>query len=324
MPGNSTVSILLPVFNGCRYLPEQLQSVLDQTWHGFEFLVHDDGSSDKSADILKDLAARDTRVKWTSTSSNVGQRLVLRSLLAKARGQYIMFCDQDDVWHPDKIEVLLASIGDAAMCFGSSALIDRDGSAVGRTIFDHVGPPIDGRDNTDFLFRSVVSGHALLARREVVDPAVFLFGTEYDWLLAVLATFSRGVVHAPEAITYHRQHDGNQVNAFGAAKKRTTSRSKHWHRVMRLHDALSLLRASDQIADEKRAIFNRLSRALRDELMLAPRAPVFNARFAASFAQALDGLAVDAAHRARAIKAIDKICRGVLHPKSVRDALTGR
>lgn len=318
------MSILLPVFNGALYLREQVDSILAQTWPDFELLIHDDASTDGSAAALARLAASDPRIKLTKASLNSGQKFALRLMLARSSGRFVMFSDQDDVWHPNKIETLLAAIGDAAMSFGTSQLIDAAGTELGKTIFDFNGPPINGRDNTDFLFRSVVSGHALLARREVVDPAVFLFGTEYDWLLAVLATFGRGVVYAPEAITYHRQHDGNQVNAFGAAKARTKSRSKHWHRVMRLYDALSLLRASDQIADEKRAIFNRLSRALRDELMLAPRAPVFNARFAASFAEALDALGVDPAHRARAIKAVDKICRGILHPKSVRDALTGR
>lgn len=318
------ISILLPVYNGAVFLREQVSSILSQTARDFELLTHDDASTDGSGEILRSAAARDPRVKLSAAKVNSGQKFALRALLARSTGRFVMFSDQDDLWHPNKIETLRAAIGEASLCYGASHLIDAAGRPLGRTIFDHNGAAIEGRDNTDFLFRSVVSGHALLARREAVDPAVFLFGTEYDWLLAVLATFSRGVVHAPEAITYHRQHDGNQVNAFGGAKARPKSQSKHWHRVMRLHDALSVLRASDQIADEKRAVFNRLYRSLREDLMLVPRAPVFNARFAASFAQALDGLAVGEPGRGRAIKAIDKICRGVLHPKSVRDALTGR
>ncbi len=316
------ISILLPVFNGAAYLREQVQSVLAQSHRDFELLVHDDGSTDGSAAIVKDLAAGDERLKLTSSASNLGQRLALRTLAGQASGSHVMFCDQDDVWHPRKIENLRAAIGDAALCYGTSQLIDRGGQAKGETIFDHVGPPIEGRDNTDFLFRSVVSGHALLMRREALDPAVFLFGTEYDWLLAVLATFGRGVVFAPEAITYHRQHGGNQVNVFGAHKRRTKAQSKHWYRVMRLHDALSLLRASDQIAGEKRIVFSRLYRALRDEVILANRPPVHNGKFAASFAQALDDLGIGEPQRGRAVKAIRKLCRGPLHPKSIRDALT--
>ncbi len=318
-----TISILLPVFNGAAFLREQVASILAQTCHDFELLIHDDGSTDGSSEALRSMAAVDRRIALSVTPTNSGQKFVLRGLLLRASGRYVAFADQDDVWHPQKLEVLLAAIGDAALSYGSSKLIDAAGSELGRTIFDFNGAPIDGRDNTDFLFRSVVSGHALLARREVIDPGVFLLGTEYDWLVAVLATFGRGVVHVPEAISYHRQHDGNQVNAFGAAHDRTKSRSKHWHRVMRLHDALCVLRASNQIADDKRAIFGQLYRALRDELLLAPRAPVFNHRFAARFAQALQALAVDAPHRTRAIKAVDKICRGVLHPKTIRDVLAG-
>jgi glycosyltransferase involved in cell wall biosynthesis len=321
MPSDAFVSIVLPVYNGSRFLADQLRSVLDQSWRDFELLAHDDGSTDVSLAVLRDFGAHDERLKLTSTNDNRGQRLVLRDLLSRASGRFVMFCDQDDVWHLDKIRILHEAISDAALCYGTSELVDGEGRAVGETIFDHTGPPIDGHDNTDFLFRSVVSGHAVLMRREALDPAAFLFGTEYDWLLAVLATFGKGVVFVPDAITYHRQHEGNQVNSFGAARKQPGKLSKHWHRVMRLHDALSLLRVCDQITSEKRTIFSRLYRALREEVILARQPPFHNAKFAASFGWALDELGIADPQRGRALKAVGKICRGPLHPKTIRDAL---
>jgi glycosyltransferase involved in cell wall biosynthesis len=312
------------VYNGADFLREQVRSILEQSCRDFELLIHDDASTDNSAEMLAALATCDRRIKLTVASHNCGQKVGLRVLLTQARGRFVMFSDQDDVWHPRKIEFLLSAIGDTALCYGDSQLIDGHGDALAKSISDYNGPTVDGRDNTDFLFRSVVSGHALLARREVVDPAVFLLGTEYDWLLAVLATFSGGVVYAPESITYHRQHEGNQVNSFSAKKREGGPQSKHWHRVMRLHDALVVLRSSVTVDPEKRQIFNRLFKSLRDDLMLARPSVVSNRQFARRFDEALRQLVVGEPECRRARKAVDKICRGILHPKSIRDALLGR
>jgi glycosyltransferase involved in cell wall biosynthesis len=315
------ISILLPVFDGAEFLRAQVASILAQSQRDFELLVYDDGSRDGSGELLRSLAAADPRLRLFGSSSNAGQRLALRFLLQQAGGRQIMFADQDDVWQPRKIEILRAAIGESSLAYGTSHLIDSAGKAIGKTIFDFNGPPLDGRDRIDFLFRNVVSGHAMLVRREVVDPGVFLYSAPYDWLIAILASFSDGVVHAPEAIVYHRQHAGNQLNVFGRQGGEKGRRSKRWGRIMRLHDALALLRSVTSIAVEKRRIFDTLYRSLCDEIILGGPKAFYHTAFAASFAQALEVLRISGPERRRAEQAVAKICRGTLHPRTIRDAL---
>ncbi len=321
------ISILLPVFNGSAFVEEQIASILAQTFHDYELLIYDDGSSDGSIDQLGHFARADPRIRLFGSGVNLGQPSALCYLLAQARGRYIMFSDQDDIWHPRKIEVLLAAIGDAALSYGVSRLIDQDGQDLGKTIFDFVGTPLEGADKIEFLFRNVVSGHALLARREVVTPSIFVCGAEYDWLMAILATFSGGVVYAPHAITHHRQHANNQLNVFGRPPGWTNPlkhpQSKRRHRIMRLNDALSVLRLTTTVADPKRAAFNRLFLALRQQIVLGVTPLVYNTRFELIFAATLDDLNIPASDRQGAYKLISKICRGPLHPKTIRDGLVG-
>jgi glycosyltransferase involved in cell wall biosynthesis len=313
------ISILLPVFNGADFLREQVASILEQTFREFELLIYDDASNDGSSGLLRELAATDARVQLFGSPTNLGQKSALRFLLAKAGGRYLMFSDQDDIWHPGKIEVLYRSIGEASLSYGISELIDSDGNNLGKSLFDFVGPPFAGSDRFDFLLKNTVSGHAMLVRREVVDPGIFLFDADYDWLIATIATFSAGVVYAPDAITRHRQHANNQVNQLGRARPKVSSLAKRRHWIMRVHDILAVSRGATTVPEQKRAVFNRLYNALRSEIILGSPATIYHQRFELAFTEALDSLKIPAVDRQRLHKPIMKICRGLMHPKTIRD-----
>ncbi|MGH7213710.1 MAG: glycosyltransferase family 2 protein [Tepidisphaeraceae bacterium] len=90
------VSVILPVYNGQRYLAETVESVLAQTFEDFEIVAVDDGSTDRSATILQKFAARDARVRLISRP-NTGLVGALNDALAAARGEYAARLDADDV-----------------------------------------------------------------------------------------------------------------------------------------------------------------------------------------------------------------------------------
>jgi glycosyltransferase involved in cell wall biosynthesis len=97
------ISVLMPVYNGERYIREAVESVLDQTFGDFELLALDDGSTDKSAAILREYEARDGRVRVFSRE-NRGLVLTLNELIAKARGHYLARMDADDICLPPRFE----------------------------------------------------------------------------------------------------------------------------------------------------------------------------------------------------------------------------
>lgn len=103
----SRISVLLPLYNGERYIGEAVESVLAQSERDFELLVLDDGSTDRSLSIVRAFAARDARVRVIARE-NRGLVETLNELLAEARGELIARMDADDVCLPDRFERQLA------------------------------------------------------------------------------------------------------------------------------------------------------------------------------------------------------------------------
>lgn len=90
------ISVLVPVFNGGRYLPECLDSILAQDFHDCEIVIIDDGSTDDSLALIQKYAAGDARIRWWQNSRNLGLTGNANACLRAARGRYIKFVHQDD------------------------------------------------------------------------------------------------------------------------------------------------------------------------------------------------------------------------------------
>ena len=212
-PAAPAISILLPLFNGERFLAEQLDSILAQSWSDFELIVVDDGSTDSSAAVIVERASGDPRIRVLSSQGNRGQKARLAQLLGEARGAMIAISDQDDVWDAHKLERLAGGIGSAGLAFGRSELIDGQGRAIGRSLLDAIGAPPGAGQHLALLFRPQVSGHAMLVRRDFVTPAMFESSQPFDWLISLAAHFSLGTVYVPDAVVLHRMHEANSYNS---------------------------------------------------------------------------------------------------------------
>lgn len=92
------VSIILPVFNGQKYLARAVQSVLDQDFDNWELLIIDDGSIDTTPQIAKILSEKDSRIRYLQNSQNMGIQKTLNRGLREAKGKYIARIDDDDYW----------------------------------------------------------------------------------------------------------------------------------------------------------------------------------------------------------------------------------
>ena len=97
------VSVVMPLYNGERYLAEAIESILSQTFADFEFIIVDDGSTDGSAGIIRDYAARDSRVKVKQLARNSGEAAARNAGIALARGQFVAGMDSDDISLPDRL-----------------------------------------------------------------------------------------------------------------------------------------------------------------------------------------------------------------------------
>ncbi|GAA5128567.1 glycosyltransferase [Luteolibacter yonseiensis] len=129
------VSIIMPVWNGERYLEEAVRSILGQTFRDFEFIILDDGSSDRTPEILAGFASLDSRIR-VITLEHEGIVIALNRGVAESRARWIARMDADDVSHPERLARQWAAVGKnprAVIChthvtiFGDPAYVTKAG-----------------------------------------------------------------------------------------------------------------------------------------------------------------------------------------------------
>lgn len=128
-----TVSVIMPAYNAERFVGEAIQSILDQTFTDFEFLIHDDGSTDGTLDILKSFAAQDDRIRLTY-SENRGVFATRNAMMETARGEYFAVMDADDIALPDRFRKQVAFLEanpDHVVIGGQQEWMDEEGSVLG-------------------------------------------------------------------------------------------------------------------------------------------------------------------------------------------------
>ena len=98
------VSVIMPVYNGEKWLAEAIESILAQTFSDFEFLIVDDGSGDRSAEIIRSYELSDERIRFIQLESNVGKAVAKNHAMKEAKGEYFTFMDCDDLCAPERLE----------------------------------------------------------------------------------------------------------------------------------------------------------------------------------------------------------------------------
>lgn len=221
-----TISIALCTYNGEAYLARQLESLFGQTFTDFELVAVDDGSSDNTVAILNDYASHDARLRVFANASNVGFRRNFEIAMRRCRGAFIAPCDQDDIWLPTKLAVLLDCISDHALAYCDSELVDDKGASLGVRISSKANM-LSGDDPVPFIFANCVSGHALLVRRSVVERALPIPPEFFhdQWLAAVAAT-NGGIVFCNRVLVHYRQHGANVTDIMGGRGRKQVNDKK--------------------------------------------------------------------------------------------------
>jgi glycosyltransferase involved in cell wall biosynthesis len=204
------ISVLMPVYNARRYLAEAVESILNQTFGDFEFLIVDDGSTDDSAEILRGFAARDARIRLVSRP-NTGYLVALNEMLGKARGELIARMDADDIALPDRFERQVAFLRDNPdhLVVGCRVLlIDPEGDPLCEWNFDQTHEEIDAA-HLDGSRGGVISHPSAMMRCQAVRDlggyrAEYYTSEDLDlWLR--LAERGR-LANLPEVLLKYRMH----------------------------------------------------------------------------------------------------------------------
>lgn len=127
------VSVVMSVYNGEGYLRDSIESVLDQTYKNFEFIIVDDGSTDRSKDIIREFTQKDQRVKLLEQKANTGLPGCLNMAIEKSNGELIFRQDADDISYKGRLEKQFEVMKDPniIVCGTMSYLIDERSMLVG-------------------------------------------------------------------------------------------------------------------------------------------------------------------------------------------------
>ena len=222
------IAILLATYNGGEYLRPLLDSLWSQTEQDWQLLVSDDGSRDDTRQILAEYQRREPgRLRMLEherpTGSSKDNFLYLTSFAGDYA--YVMYCDQDDVWKPDKIEKTLRKMreteaGDTAVpCLVHTDLAVVDGELNPlRDSFIRSSMLDPRRDRLcQLLIQNVVTGCTMMVNHALWQLAMLPADASkivmHDMWLALLASARGRIGFLPEATILYRQHGGNVVGA---------------------------------------------------------------------------------------------------------------
>lgn len=217
----ATIEVLLATYNGAKYLEPLLESLRTQTFADFRVIARDDGSTDATLEILERhpwVQLHIDRLGGLGASGNFG------ALLAQATAPYVTFCDQDDVWLPEKLERMHCKMAELEALHGSETplLLHSDLRVVDANlevitdsfwIQQHFNPHRD--ELPTLLVQNRVTGCATMVNRALYRLALPIppEATMHDAWLALVACGLGKMVAIPQPLILYRQHTGNTVGA---------------------------------------------------------------------------------------------------------------
>lgn len=209
------ISIAVTTYNGEKYLQEQLDSILNQTYSDFELVICDDCSSDSTVKILNEYKEKDLRIKVFTNEKNLGFKKNFEKAISFCNGDYIAFSDQDDVWNKNKLELSISEIGNNSLLCTNSELTDSNLNPLGYSMSEVIKVPNDFSDKTELLkillHGNFVQGATILAKSNFIKkylpiPENIIF---HDWYFALCAELENGIKYLSPCTMKYRQHISN-------------------------------------------------------------------------------------------------------------------
>lgn len=222
------IAILMSTYNGARYLAEQLDSILAQTYADWKLTVRDDGSTDDTLRILQQYAKADKRISVLTDGENIGACRSFERLLTQCEGaEYYAFCDQDDVWRSDKLALSLDAIQQAEKAHPGKPIVVHTDLQVVDENKTEIAPSFWRYSNiqADLLDAHIrylaicnsVTGCAMLFNKAARDCSLPMSANAYmhDAWLALMTAYHGGyVLPVHQTPVAYRQHGDNVLGAI--------------------------------------------------------------------------------------------------------------
>ncbi|MYD09812.1 MAG: glycosyltransferase family 2 protein [Chloroflexi bacterium] len=206
------VSVIMPVFNGERYVAEAIESVRAQTFTDFELLIVDDGSTDGSAEIIRACAKRDCRIRFLKHDRNIGQGPALNTGLATATGAYITNMDSDDVSLPTRLEKQVRFLENHPQIGALGVCAQAKSADLTTTLFNFNVPQEHALIAFNLFFGASFVGATVVSRSEFIEAIggytkETIATPDVDLFCRLLWHTSVRFANLPECLYLYRRHE---------------------------------------------------------------------------------------------------------------------
>jgi len=222
------ITIIMAVYNGQEYIREQLESLKDQTYTEWRLVIRDDRSSDKTAEIVKkfsDEVEQEVIFKVNEKPSGSAKNNFALLINDAKESDYVMFCDQDDIWKKDKIEITFNKMKQAEERYGGDfpllvhgdvEVIDENGNINADSMFEMSHINADSK-LPQILIQNHVTGCTMMCNKKLIAGISEYASSEYiimhDYLAALYASVFGKIEVIKKPLLSYRQHSGNSVGA---------------------------------------------------------------------------------------------------------------
>lgn len=228
---NECVDVLVATCNGEKYVKEQIESILNQTYKNIRVIVSDDKSDDSTQEILKELAKNDSRLTLNLQQERLGVVGNFEFLLKQVQSKYYMLSDQDDFWLPEKIEKTVQKLeeDDSDFVFGDLEVVDQDLNTIYPSFGDFMLlnrkiKKYIGTYKLNYLY-NCVTGCTVLGKKEYIEkilpiPTISKYLIHDHWMGLMMSIYGK-CSYIEEKYIKYRQHGNNQVGTNKLSHKFT-------------------------------------------------------------------------------------------------------
>ena len=226
---NPKLCILLASYNGEKYISEQLDSIINQTYKNWELIIRDDGSKDETVTILNKYEKKDERIKiLRDDKGNLGFLKNFEELLFNAKEEFVLFSDQDDFWLKNKLEKFVEKIRDLdekvlskPLLIHCNSLVCDDKLEIIKEEF--IDSKIAKKTNSNiYFFEYIVQGSTSMVNKKMIKESLpFLKNvTLHDRYFHLLSQFLGTRIFIDESLVKYRQHERNAIGASKSILKK--------------------------------------------------------------------------------------------------------
>lgn len=216
------IDILLATYNGEKFVKEQIESILNQTYENFNLIISDDASTDNTLNILEEYEKKDTRIKVFKKEKNKGLIDNFEFLLKNVTSDYFMFSDQDDIWKKDKIEKSINKLKEESLglVYTDLEIVDEKLNVIYPSYWKYkqIYKKIIKYNNFEALYlNNFVTGCTILAKSKYIKDILPLPRNSkfvlHDYWTALIISAKDKISYVEEPTIQYRQHKNNRVGS---------------------------------------------------------------------------------------------------------------